>query len=67
MAHAGDAWHLRVSTHGFAQFLHIEDPCFTAEDDWLHLLPGREAVIRLRPLPANTDPAPPYPTAKSAP
>ena len=49
VAHAGDGWHLRVTTHGFAQFLHIDDPSFTAEDDWLHLLPGSEQYIRLHP------------------
>ena len=40
--HAGEAWILRVRRTCFAQFLHIEDPSFTAEEDWLHLLPGRE-------------------------
>jgi beta-mannosidase len=47
---AGNAWHLRVLAHGFAQFLHIDDPSFIAEDDWLHLPPGRERRIPLRPL-----------------
>jgi beta-mannosidase len=47
---AGNAWHLRVLARGFAQFLHVDDPSFIAEDDWLHLLPGRERRIPLRPL-----------------
>ena len=46
----GDIWTLRVHARAFVQFLHIHDPCFAAEDNWLHLLPGREARIRLRPV-----------------
>lgn len=52
----GDAWHLCVVTRGFAQFLHIDDPLFAAEDDWLHLSPGRERRIPLRPT-ASRHPA----------
>lgn len=46
----GDTWNLRLLARGFVQFLHIQDPCFAAEDDWLHLLPGRERRIRLLPV-----------------
>ncbi len=45
----GDAWDLRIAARAFVQFLHIDDPSFTAEDNWLHLTPGRETRIRLRP------------------
>jgi len=48
--HAGDTWHLCLTAHGFAQFLHIDDPCFVAEEDWLHLAPGSERRIVLRPI-----------------
>jgi beta-mannosidase len=44
----GDAWLLAVATQSFAQFLHVEDENFIAEDDWVHLPPGRERRIRLR-------------------
>jgi beta-mannosidase len=47
----GDAWDLCVIARGFVQFLHIDDPSFAAEDDWLHLPPGRPRRIRLRPIP----------------
>jgi beta-mannosidase len=43
-------WQLRIRTRGFAQFLHIDDPAFTAREDWLHLPPGQEKLISLRPL-----------------
>jgi beta-mannosidase len=46
----GDVWQLRVCSQAFAAFLHIEDPAFAAEDDWLHLPPGRDQVIALRAL-----------------
>ena len=58
---AGDAWYLRLFARGFAQFLHIDDPCFAAEDDWLHLPPGRERRIRLRPV---ADPPHPVPNGE---
>jgi beta-mannosidase len=47
---SGDGWHLCVVARDFAQFLHIDDPSFVAEDDWLHLLPGRKYRISLRPV-----------------
>jgi beta-mannosidase len=48
--HVGDVWYLDVVARGFAQFVHIDDASFAAEDDWLHLAPGRVRRIRLRPL-----------------
>ena len=45
-----DAWRLRLRTRSFAQFLHIDDPAFAAEDNWLHLPPGQDKWITLRPL-----------------
>ena len=44
-----NVWHLHLATRGFAQFLHIDDPAFIAEEDWLHLAPGTERRIALRP------------------
>ena len=45
-----DAWHLCIVAREFVQFLHIDDPSFAPEDNWLHLPPGRERQILLRPL-----------------
>jgi beta-mannosidase len=45
-----DAWHLCIVAREFVQFLHIDDPSFAPEDNWLHLPPGRERRILLRPL-----------------
>jgi beta-mannosidase len=45
-----DAWYLTIRARGFAQFVHVEDAAFVAEDDWLHLAPGAERQIHLRPL-----------------
>ncbi len=44
----GASWQLRVRTRAFAQFLHIDDPHFIAEDNWLHLPPNQERCIPLR-------------------
>jgi beta-mannosidase len=40
---------MQVRTSDFAQFLHIDDPCFQPEDDWLHLPPGQTRRIALHP------------------
>ena len=56
-----DAWYLAIRARAFAQFVHVEDAAFVAEDDWLHLAPGAERRIRLRPLgnpPSRTDAVP---------
>jgi beta-mannosidase len=45
----GDVWHMAIATQGFAQYLHIDDPSFIAEDNWFHLPPGSEKRITLRP------------------
>ena len=41
-------WWLRARAKRFVQFLHVEDAAFTACEDWLHLLPGRERRIALQ-------------------
>ncbi len=41
-------WWLRLRTDRFVQFLHVEDPAFTACEDWLHLPPDCERRIELR-------------------
>jgi len=43
-------WVLHLRSRGFAQFLHIDDPNFEPEDDWLHLAPGDDRVIALQPV-----------------
>ena len=45
----GESWQLRLTARSLVQFLHIDDPCFVAEDDWLHLPPQCERRIMLRP------------------
>ena len=47
--HESGCWSLRLRSQHFAQFLHIEDSGFTARENWLHLLPGRERRIILQP------------------
>ncbi|HTW72715.1 MAG TPA: glycoside hydrolase family 2 protein [Acetobacteraceae bacterium] len=49
LEHADGVWHLCIAAQGFAQYLHIDDPNFLAEDDWFHLPPGSERRIALRP------------------
>ncbi len=44
-----DGWSLRLLSRHFAQFLHIDDEAFTAQENWLHLSPGRERHISLTP------------------
>ncbi|MCO6185299.1 glycoside hydrolase family 2 protein [Rhizobium sp. L1K21] len=45
-----DGWTLRVATDRLAQNVIIEAPGFLASDNWFHLAPGQERVIRLSPL-----------------
>jgi beta-mannosidase len=40
-------WALRLQSKRFAQSVHIEDEQFRAEEDWFHLAPGIERVVRL--------------------
>ncbi|SUA99467.1 Uncharacterised protein [Pannonibacter phragmitetus] len=42
------SWVLEVTASRFAESLHVEDPCFIAEDNWFHLSPGEPRRIRLR-------------------
>jgi len=44
-----DGWSLRLRSTSFAQFLHIDDHAFNASENWLHLAPGHERRIALRP------------------
>ncbi|HUB47522.1 MAG TPA: glycoside hydrolase family 2 protein [Acetobacteraceae bacterium] len=49
LEHVGDVWHMSITAQGFAQYVHIDDPSFLAEDNWFHLRPGSERRIALRP------------------
>ncbi len=40
-------WTLRLQTKRCAQSVHVEDEGFRAEDEWFHLAPGVERVVRL--------------------
>jgi beta-mannosidase len=42
-------WRLRLKADSFAQSVRIEDPAYTPHDNWFHLAPGREKIIRLTP------------------
>lgn len=46
--HDGVNWLLHLRSQRFAQFLHIEDPHFVPDDNWLHLPPRQERTIKLR-------------------
>jgi beta-mannosidase len=50
----GQAWRLRLRASSFAQSVRIEDSDFRPEEDWFHLAPGREKVVRLTPRPQIT-------------
>jgi beta-mannosidase len=47
----GENWRLRIRAFSFAQSVRIEDAGFRPEDDWFHLAPGREKLVRLTPRP----------------
>jgi len=42
-------WSLRLLSRHFAQFLHVDDAAYTAQENWLHLAPGHERRIALVP------------------
>jgi beta-mannosidase len=43
----GETWQLRLRAFSFAQSVRIGDAGFRPEDDWFHLAPGREKIVRL--------------------
>jgi beta-mannosidase len=43
----GETWQLRLHAFSFAQSVRIEDAGFRPEDDWFHLAPGRDKIVRL--------------------
>src|SRR5690606_33940307 len=54
----GEGWQLRLSCKRAAYYVHVGAPAFRAEDDYFHLVPGREKTVRLiatapRPAPAG--------------
>ena len=40
-------WRLKLTADRFAQSIHIEDDNFRAGDDWFHLAPGAEKIVRM--------------------
>lgn len=50
-----DGWTLRLGSLALAQYVHVEDEHYRAEEDWFHLPPGIERRVRLIPF---TDGAP---------
>jgi beta-mannosidase len=54
----GRSWQLRLRAFSFAQSVRIEDAHFRPEDDWFHLAPGRDRLIRLTPRPGTNEAAP---------
>jgi beta-mannosidase len=47
----GENWRLRLRAFSFAQSVRIEDAGFRPEDDWFHLAPGRDKLVRLTSRP----------------
>jgi beta-mannosidase len=47
----GETWQLRLRAFSFAQSVRIEDADFRSDDDWFHLAPGREKIVRLTARP----------------
>jgi beta-mannosidase len=58
LAQDGETWQLRLRAFSFAQSVRIEDAGFRPEDDWFHLAPGREKLVRLSPRPGTNTAAP---------
>jgi beta-mannosidase len=54
----GGNWRLRIRASSFAQSVRIEDAGFRPEDDWFHLSPGRDKLIRLTPRTGTNAAAP---------
>jgi beta-mannosidase len=54
----GESWQLRLRGFSFAQSVRIEDADFGPEDDWFHLPPGRDKLVRLTPRPGTNAAAP---------
>ena len=52
-----DGWWLKAEADRFALCVHLQDPHWSAADDWFHLPPGQPRRIRLHPY----DLAPPGP------
>lgn len=48
-----DGWTVELSTDRFAQSVHLEVAGFEASDDWFHLAPDAQRVIRMAPLPGT--------------
>ena len=42
-------WMLRLGARRLARGVHIDDGAFRAEDEWFHLAPGEERMVRLTP------------------
>jgi beta-mannosidase len=54
----GPGWQVRLRASSFAQSVRIEDAGFRPGDDWFHLAPGRDKLVRLDPRPGTDAAAP---------
>jgi beta-mannosidase len=54
----GETWQLRLRAFSFAQSVRVEDAGFRPDDDWFHLPPGRDKLVRLTPRPGTRAAAP---------
>jgi len=45
----GGAWHLRVSTQRFAEYVQVDVPGYRPDDSWFHLRPGGSRTVVLQP------------------
>lgn len=44
------AWHLTMATDRLAQSVHLSFEGFSASDNWFHLMPGADKIVRLTPI-----------------
>ncbi len=49
VAREGEGWVLRLRSRRLARAVHIDDAAFRAEEDWFHLPPDAERIVRLIP------------------
>jgi beta-mannosidase len=55
---AGDAWHLKISSKGFAQSVHMDVQGFVADDQYFHMIPNSTRTLVLKPRTSSVPKAP---------